>query len=307
MARVGELSSNADVATTEDLEGIVGSGGATTIADGADVALGAKADAAASDDTGTFSLLAFIKRGLTKIPALVNGRLPVEVGNFLATQPVSQATQPLPTGAATETTLAAVKTGTDKIPTTPASEHTTAGSPHSARLSDGAVFIDPRDVSDRAARQLGVTMSKRDTGRTSITLTAEAVAGATSEALINFTRSVGCAATTTGTSYSVTAGKLLRITKIVFSWVATTTTANTARVRLRVNTGGAAALTSPLQMSFRLAWESPTFIANEGKTVVIEVPEGFDIPSGAGVGMTHQEAAANGTLDVTIWAYEWTP
>jgi len=47
--------------------------------------LGAKADAVATTDTGTFSVIAFIKRGLqnwtsllAKIPALVSGRIPVD-------------------------------------------------------------------------------------------------------------------------------------------------------------------------------------------------------------------------------------
>lgn len=40
---------------------------ASSIADGADIALGAKADASASTDTGTFSLLALIKRGLVNM------------------------------------------------------------------------------------------------------------------------------------------------------------------------------------------------------------------------------------------------
>jgi hypothetical protein len=44
-----------------------GGGGAMTIADGADTALGAKADAVASSDTGTASLIALIKRLLEKI------------------------------------------------------------------------------------------------------------------------------------------------------------------------------------------------------------------------------------------------
>lgn len=55
-------------------------------------AVGAKADAAATTDTGTFSIVALIKRGLenwtallAKIPALVSGRIPVEsVGNAAA-------------------------------------------------------------------------------------------------------------------------------------------------------------------------------------------------------------------------------
>lgn len=43
-----------------------GGGGAVTLADGADITQGAKADAAATTDTGTFSLVALFKRLLTK-------------------------------------------------------------------------------------------------------------------------------------------------------------------------------------------------------------------------------------------------
>lgn len=46
-----------------------GGGGAVTIADGADITQGAKADAAASTDAGTFSLIALFKRLLGKITA----------------------------------------------------------------------------------------------------------------------------------------------------------------------------------------------------------------------------------------------
>lgn len=49
--------------------------------------LGATTDAAATTDTGTFSLLAFVKRALqnwttllARIPALVSGRVPVDTG-----------------------------------------------------------------------------------------------------------------------------------------------------------------------------------------------------------------------------------
>lgn len=40
-----------------------GGGGASTVADGADVALGATTDTAASSDTGAFSLIALVKLG----------------------------------------------------------------------------------------------------------------------------------------------------------------------------------------------------------------------------------------------------
>jgi len=68
--------------------------------------LGATTDSAASTDTGTFSVLAFIKRGLqnwtsllAKIPALVSGRIPVDGSGV--TQPISAASLPLPSGAST--------------------------------------------------------------------------------------------------------------------------------------------------------------------------------------------------------------
>jgi hypothetical protein len=58
------------------------------------------------------------------------------------TQPISASSLPLPTGAATETTLSGIKTGTDKIPASPSTDRTTAAGPFSTRLSDGAAFYD---------------------------------------------------------------------------------------------------------------------------------------------------------------------
>lgn len=66
--------------------------------------------------------------------------------------PISVASLPLPSGAATEATLSAlntkvvaVNTGAvvvTTLPGSPAQEHVTAASPHSARLSDGTAFYD---------------------------------------------------------------------------------------------------------------------------------------------------------------------
>lgn len=68
--------------------------GAVTVADGADVALGATTDAAATTDTGTFSFIALFKRLLQKFTtqfpaALVGGRFDVNIGASSATVPVS--------------------------------------------------------------------------------------------------------------------------------------------------------------------------------------------------------------------------
>jgi hypothetical protein len=74
-----------------------GGGGAATIADGADQAEGAKADAAATTDTGTFSLIALFKRLLqkftTQFPAALtgSGNLKVSLAESTASQAVTNA------------------------------------------------------------------------------------------------------------------------------------------------------------------------------------------------------------------------
>lgn len=72
-----------------------GGGGAVTVADGADVAQGTTTQAAAAaDGTGNYSLIQAAKRALlnwstllSRIPALVSGRIPVDGSGV--TQPVS--------------------------------------------------------------------------------------------------------------------------------------------------------------------------------------------------------------------------
>jgi hypothetical protein len=79
--------------------------------------LGAPADAAATTDTGTFSLVALIKRSLqnwttllARIPALVSGRMPVDGSGV--TQPVSGSVTPVLTaGGHISATTAASGTG----------------------------------------------------------------------------------------------------------------------------------------------------------------------------------------------------
>lgn len=57
-----------------------GGGGAVTIADGADVTQGAKADVAATADSGSFSLVALAKRSLERWTALL-ARIPASLSN----------------------------------------------------------------------------------------------------------------------------------------------------------------------------------------------------------------------------------
>lgn len=104
--------------------------------------------------------------------------LPVVIASNQSAIPVTAASLPLPTGAATETTVAAINASlnvalstraseatlatraTEATLATRAAEHTTAASPHSARLSDGAAFYkattpaDTQPTSNAAASQV---------------------------------------------------------------------------------------------------------------------------------------------------------
>lgn len=140
-----------------------------------------------------------------------------------------------------------------------------------------------------------------DTGRSNINALTEAVAGAAAaDALFSLNLSVGLASSTTMTSYTVPAGKTLRIVSLTVSLVATTTTTNTTRIRLRVNPTGAAALVSNAIWSARLGFDSTTTIVGQTATLTVPFGDGFDIPAGAGVGFSHVEIAANGTIDLSV-------
>jgi hypothetical protein len=54
----------------------------------------------------------------------------------------------------------------------------------------------------------------------------------------------------------------------------------------------------------RLGFESATFIANESSPpLLIPLPDGLEFPAGTILGMTHVEAAANGTIDVQLFGF----
>lgn len=149
--------------------------------------------------------------------------------------------------------------------------------------------------------------AKREIGYANVALYAEAVAGIIAETAITMSKSLAFAAPSTATSNGASAAKELVITGIIISWVSTSTTANTARLRIRVNPAGAAIISSPIAFTIRISWESATFIANEGELQPIIFAEPIVIPNPGQFMATIACVAANGTLDVQLIAYERTP
>jgi hypothetical protein len=75
------------------------------------------------------------------------------------TQPISAAALPLPSGAATETTLAAMNT---KIPASPATDRSTAGAPFSTRLTDGTSFYKATTPADTQPVSIAANVATTD-------------------------------------------------------------------------------------------------------------------------------------------------
>lgn len=319
-----------------------GGGGPATIADGADVAEGATTDAEAAAGNG--SVIALLKRIRTLLggPIAVTGTFfqatqPVSLaaavdvsdraGRLLGV--IASVTAAIDVGdrAARVLGRAQILDSASAI-IDPATKGQLPAALVGGRLdvnvgASAAIDVSDRvgralgvvasitaavDVSDRAARLLGKTNSQeRETGYANVALYAEAVAGIIAETAISINKSVAYAAAAAATSNGASAAKELVIMGMIISWVSTSTTANTARVRIRVNPGGAAIITSPIALTFRISWESATFIANEGEFQPIMFEKAIIIPNPGQFMATIACVAANGTLDIQLIAYERTP
>ena len=151
----------------------------------------------------------------------------------------------------------------------------------------------------------------KDAGRSArnILLDSFAVAAIT-ETLNTMSYSTDNGTLTTGTSYTVTTAKRLRIqaVSVGLHTITGNTTAVTVIVRIRVNNAGAATVTSPVQMVIPLAGIAA---ANQNAdTVVIAIPGGWEFVAGAGIGVTTTCAGFVATtaapkVDISIIGYEY--
>lgn len=152
--------------------------------------------------------------------------------------------------------------------------------------------------------------SLKDAGRTAVMYYAvAAAAGATNtETAITLTKASGTAATSTGTSFVITSGKIFRIIAITFATRGhNTATAQTTAFKFRINTGGAVITsTTPIILSMRSATPAT---ANAWDRVIVPLPDGIEIAGdrtlqfGITAAATYTTNAP--TWDVTIIGFEY--
>lgn len=239
------------------------------------------------------------------LPAVqpVNGT--VAVNNFPATQPVSgsvavtnlPATQPV-SGTVAVSNLPATQpvsgaVAVNNFPAVQPVSNTNLDVPLSTRLK-------PSDTLAAVTSITNPITEKKDTGRQQLFLSWENVAGVTAEsAPVVFTSgSRGAVALPAATSYTVSAGKTLRIQAVTLMLGQNGSTACNYRVRLRQ----AAAVTNTSPVIFFAAAGGPS---NTCSAFAVPIPDGLDIPSGQQIALTHIDTATGGVFSVSLVGFEY--
>lgn len=141
----------------------------------------------------------------------------------------------------------------------------------------------------------------KDAGRTSVVLYGDRIAGATTEALATMTINKG-GTITSGTSYTVTAGKTFRIQSVNAEVQNTTTVAN--RVLIRVRSAASVLVSSPI-VAMALA-AAQAALAASGDTDPHSFPDGIEISSGQQIGVSQLcTVTTAGIVSFTVIGYEY--
>jgi len=142
----------------------------------------------------------------------------------------------------------------------------------------------------------------KDSGRVYKTFYIDAIAGVTSEALV--TMNINSAGTvTTGTSYTVTSGKTLRLTSFTATSKSSTTTAVNGRVRVR--SAASVSASSGIVINADIPSTPGTAAAGTGQSVTIDIPDGIEIAGGQQIGISQVLSSTSSTVSCMLIGFEY--
>ena len=212
-----------------------------------------------------------------------SGALDVNVKSNTDTPiPVSAVSLPLPAGASTDTSL-------------------TNGAAKSQIVNGSGSVVDVQPRGTQGSLFLCVQEAK-DSGRTYVVITIDRIAGVTTEALATFTINRG-GTVTTGTSYTVTAGKVLRLQSFVATILDSTTT--TVNGRVRVRSAGTVSVTSGVILASDCGDMTGTAVAGSGEAVPVQIPDGLEIAAGQQIGISQVVSSTSSTVSVCLIGFEY--
>jgi hypothetical protein len=140
-------------------------------------------------------------------------------------------------------------------------------------------------------------LAVKDTGRQSVCLSWENISGATTEAVVNFTNgSRGGSALAGAASYTVSAGKTLRIQSLVFCIGQDGSPTGNSLLHLRRGTTAS----SPVLAA--VSGGGPKNVCNEG---ALPIPDGLEVPAGQSICLSHVETATGVKFSCCLVGFEY--
>jgi hypothetical protein len=142
-----------------------------------------------------------------------------------------------------------------------------------------------------------------DIGRMPVVLYTAALAGVTTEALATFSQNKA-GVVTSGSSYTVTSGKTLRINQITVTVRSSAAAVGWARIAVRsAYTSAAPSATSPIFWVGETSTNGAT--ANFGGQVTATIADGLEFPSGTVIGISHVASATTVLETITLIGFEY--
>jgi hypothetical protein len=245
----------------------------------------------------------------------ISGTVPVSGTFWQATQPVSIAATVAVSGPLTDTQLRAAAvpvSGTFWQATQPVSIAATvavSGPLTDTQLRATAVPVSGTFWQATQPVSLAATVATRDlkdNGRTQFSA-ATVIGGVTcvtTEALLSMVPVRAGVAGAGATSISVTSGKTLRLTAIIFSTRSTSAAVLSGRCALRMNPSGAVTASSPI-LAIASTTQQAAALAEAGDTCVVPLPDGIEISGTQQVGLSQVCSATTGVVYATLIGFEY--
>lgn len=147
------------------------------------------------------------------------------------------------------------------------------------------------------------TQDAKDSGRVVKTFIATATAGVTTEAMLTLTPLSDFVAGSTGTSFTVTAGKRFRIQSFVATIRATAATSVGGTVRLRISSSGAVTTATATAVSIGLP--ATTNVIGMSNGFAVNIADGLELSGTMQLGVSQVCTATSATIDVEIIGFEY--
>lgn len=144
------------------------------------------------------------------------------------------------------------------------------------------------------------TQDAKDSSRTYITFYIDAITGVTTEALVTMNINTG-GTVTTGTSFTVPVGKVLRLQSISATVKTTNTTASYGRVRVR--SAAAVAASSGVVMNVDIPATSGTVVIGDGQSQTYTLTDCMEISAGQQIGVSQLASSVNTTVSCFVTGY----